>query len=406
MNIKAASRASGDAGGIAGAGRGAFPPDPFYVERNLHSWASARVVARGRDYYRQGRVSSLDSVEGGGLVARVAGSTHQPYRVEILFGRSGPPASRCDCPYNWEPLCKHAVAVLLAWQQAETGSQPQIDAVAQAPAADEASERENTLRELAVLEREDRRRRSIDEGLRVRRTPAGGPLGDYAVSSGDSARKKESYRVVVRDAQWLHASCGCVDFATNELGTCKHVECVKRYLGKEGLRRLAAVEGRSRRMSAYVSPRGTPRGAFDPAAEIRFHIPPGVGPAVRKSLASLLDAEGYLRPSEGAASARFKRLLGSAKGAAVDIDPAVSEIFRREDDKSRWLRRIEPLRKNPERNAAWRRSAGAMKVKLHPYQKEGILFAVAQRRAFIGDDMGLGKTMQAIGASLLLKELG
>lgn len=407
MNIKAASRASGDAGVTAGAGGGAVAPDPFYVERNLPSWASSGVVARGRDYYRQGRVSGLDLVEGGGLEARVAGSAGQPYRVEIGFARSGPPTSRCGCPYRWEPLCKHAVAVLIAWQQSETGTKPRLDAAPQAPAPDEASERESTLRELAVLESEDRRRRSIDEGLRVRRTPAGGPLGGYAVSSGDPARKaKKGYRVMVRDAGWLHASCGCVDFATNELGTCKHIECVKRYLGKEGLRRLSAAEGRSRRISSYLSPRGSEKGAFEPAAEIRFHVPPGVAPAVREALARLLDAEGRLRPSDGTAAACFKRLIGQARGAAVDIDPAVSEIFRREEDESRWLRRIESLKKNPQQDAAWRRSAGAMKVKLHPYQKEGILFAVAKRRAFIGDDMGLGKTMQAIGASLLLKELG
>ena len=92
MNIsKNAIRVSGGAGSTDGAARA---PDPFYVERNLRSWASSRVVSRGRDYYRQGRVSSLDSDAEGGIVAQVGGSTEQPYRVELRFARSGPPASR------------------------------------------------------------------------------------------------------------------------------------------------------------------------------------------------------------------------------------------------------------------------------------------------------------------------
>ncbi|NNN04807.1 MAG: hypothetical protein HKL90_02790, partial [Elusimicrobia bacterium] len=219
-------------------------------------------------------MSSLDSDEDNRLVARVAGNAEQPYRVEIRFARSGPPTARCGCPYDWEPLCKHAVAALLAWQQSETGSEPKLGGVASARAEDDPAERENTLRELAAIEREDRRKRAIEEGLRVRRTPAGGPLGDYAVTSGDPTRKTENYRVAVRDADWVHASCGCVDFMTNELGTCKHIECVRRYLGKEGARRLAAAAARSRRVSAYVSPRASDRLRFEAAEEIRFHVPP------------------------------------------------------------------------------------------------------------------------------------
>ena len=277
-----------------------------------------------------------------------------------------------------------------------------------APAPDETVAREDTLRELAAIEREDRRRRAVDEGLRVRRTPTGGPLGDYAVASGDPARKTESYRVVVRDADWIHASCGCVDFGANELGTCKHIECVRRYLGKEGARRLASAARRSRKAFAYVSPRVSDGNPFEPAGEIRFHVPPALRPGIDAHLDQALDADGYLRSNGDAPpAARFEMLLGRLKGvAAVDVDPGIAVIFRREDEKARWRRRVSAIGRKPEQDAAWRRSVGSMKVKLHPYQKEGILFAVAKRRAFLGDDMGLGKTMQAIGAALLLKELG
>ncbi|MBI5597919.1 MAG: hypothetical protein HY928_17685 [Elusimicrobia bacterium] len=176
MNIsKRAIRASDDARGSGGVGGAARAPDPFYVERNLRAWASSRVISKGRDYYRQGRVSSLDSDEEGGIVAQVGGSTEQPYRVELRFARSGPPASRCSCPYNWEPLCKHAVAALIAWQQAETGSEPELGASSNVPAPDEAEGRKDTLRELAAIEREDRRRRLREPAARRPRSSPAAP---------------------------------------------------------------------------------------------------------------------------------------------------------------------------------------------------------------------------------------
>jgi len=38
------------------------------------------------------------------------------YEVEISWRDDGSPDVSCTCPYDWEPLCKHAVAALLHWQ--------------------------------------------------------------------------------------------------------------------------------------------------------------------------------------------------------------------------------------------------------------------------------------------------
>lgn len=46
--------------------------------------------------------------------------------------------------------------------------------------------------------------------------------------------------------------------------------------------------------------------------------------------------------------------------------------------------------------------ADLLKVPLHPYQREGALFAARAGRCLIGDDMGLGKTVQAIAAAEIL----
>jgi SNF2 family DNA or RNA helicase len=46
--------------------------------------------------------------------------------------------------------------------------------------------------------------------------------------------------------------------------------------------------------------------------------------------------------------------------------------------------------------------ARLLKEPLHPYQREGALFAARAGRCLIGDDMGLGKTVQAIAAAEIL----
>lgn len=383
--------------------------DCFRVEKNLRSWASTRVISRGRDYYRRGRVLALETDTEGAIAAQVEGTLDAPYRVDIRFDRFGLPVARCSCPFKWEPLCKHAVAVLIAWQQEETGSEPKLGTLPDdGQADDEPAARERHLQELAAIETAERRARCGEQGLRVLRTPSPGPLGNYAVSSGNPALKDRVYRVVVRDELWRHASCGCVDFLANELGTCKHIESVRRYLGKEGAKRLCAAAQRCRRISAYLAPRESHRQLFEPSEEIRFHVPPALQDSLPSWFAQKLDGDGYLRDDRAKSGGlraleQLLKRLTAKEGLATAADPALLRALHAEDEARRWEQDIDALGEN---SAAWRTSIGKLGVSLHPYQREGILFAVKKRRAFIGDDMGLGKTVQAIGAALLLKELG
>ncbi|OIO07738.1 MAG: hypothetical protein AUJ52_09540 [Elusimicrobia bacterium CG1_02_63_36] len=385
--------------------------DPFSVDDNLHAWASRRVLARGTRYYRDGRVVSLDS-DGREIRAEVRGETQRPYQVEIHFDACSLPQARCSCPFDWEPMCKHAVAALLAWQQAETGSEPDLGEPP--PAADEPlaprdpEEREGYLRELAERERKEREARSMEQGLRIVACPKG-LLGAYRVASGDHDRGPSAYRVIVRDAAFAHASCECVDFRVNELGTCKHVERVKRALASRPKRRLLAdEERRSKTPSAYLGPRQTHRDLPGPTEAVRFHLPPGLG-AAASDVSRALDTEGFMRNGRDPVGQKrhFERLVRrlDRSGAPVRIDPAVRELLNEEARAHAWENRVERIAKSPPKSRDWRESAGRMRVRLHRYQREGILFAAKKRRAFIGDDMGLGKTVQAIGTALLLKRL-
>ncbi len=73
------------------------------------------VLGRGRRYFREGAVLSLDSGDGS-LRACVAGSRRQPYQVKIQEKGGGSLAIACTCPFAYDyGTCKHAVATLLAW---------------------------------------------------------------------------------------------------------------------------------------------------------------------------------------------------------------------------------------------------------------------------------------------------
>jgi uncharacterized Zn finger protein len=88
--------------------------EPFVVtEAMIHDLADPGVFARGRDYLRQGAVTSLARSEDR-ITARVVGSEIEPYRVRVRIGASGIEEADCTCPYEWGGICKHIVAVLLA----------------------------------------------------------------------------------------------------------------------------------------------------------------------------------------------------------------------------------------------------------------------------------------------------
>jgi uncharacterized Zn finger protein len=95
--------------------------DPFqaFTWADLQDWAGGRVVSRGRDYQRLGKVQELRRTQKGGLVADVRGG--KSYITQVYF-RKGKLESDCTCPYG--ARCKHAVAVILEYlEQTKKGTE-------------------------------------------------------------------------------------------------------------------------------------------------------------------------------------------------------------------------------------------------------------------------------------------
>jgi hypothetical protein len=83
----------------------------------LQSLATATVFSRGEEYFRAGSVGQITRTADK-FTAQVRGT--YPYKVQLTL-RAGGAGLKCDCPYDFEGICKHAVALGLAVLQ-EFGS--------------------------------------------------------------------------------------------------------------------------------------------------------------------------------------------------------------------------------------------------------------------------------------------
>lgn len=101
---------------------------------DLHDWAGAKIVNRGKSYVKH--VDQLSHTEDNTLVAWVTGN--ERYATSVRIDADGDFDEFCTCPYSWGP-CKHAVAVILAAAE-------HVKAKQTIPPLDEDSDLSQTLR--------------------------------------------------------------------------------------------------------------------------------------------------------------------------------------------------------------------------------------------------------------------
>ncbi len=215
-------------------------------------------------------------------------------------------------------------------------------------------------------------------------------FSEFRVSNPQS---KASYRVAIRGRSAGDSYCSCPDYATNELGTCKHIEFVLARLEKKRGAKAAFTRGwRPAFSEIYLR--------NDGGRAVHFRAGSDCPPALLNAAARLFDASrGGLLP-EGRFS-ELEHFLATSTGSGHELrayDDALDFIAGRRDA----ARRAEILDRQFPRGASDRKLAQLLKAPLYPYQADGALFAVRAGRALIGDEMGLGKTIQAIAAMEIL----
>ncbi|MBI4755518.1 MAG: DEAD/DEAH box helicase [Betaproteobacteria bacterium] len=205
-----------------------------------------------------------------------------------------------------------------------------------------------------------------------------------------------AYRVAIRGRRPGENYCSCPDFATNELGTCKHIEFT---LG--ALERRRGTQAALRR--GYRPPFSELYLRYGGARGVHFRSGSECPPQVLAAARALFDeAQDWRLPPQ-----RFGLLQGFTTAVAKTghelrcYDDALVFVAGVRDAQSR----EHALAKEFPQGAADPGLAKLLKVPLYPYQAEGALFAVQAGRCLIGDEMGLGKTIQAIAAAEILARL-
>jgi superfamily II DNA or RNA helicase len=204
---------------------------------------------------------------------------------------------------------------------------------------------------------------------------------------------KSSYRVAIRGLGPGGNFCSCPDYATSELGTCKHIEFALASLEKKRGARAAFARGyRPAFSELYLRNDGKRR--------VHFRAGTDCPPAVCEAAAGLFDAErdGMLPEARFGDIEPFMAMASKSGHEFHAYDDALDFLAGRRD--ADW--RASKLKQLFPRGAADPKLLALLRVPLFPYQAEGALFAARAGRALIGDDMGLGKTIQAIAVTEIL----
>ncbi len=204
---------------------------------------------------------------------------------------------------------------------------------------------------------------------------------------------KSSYRVAIRGLGPGGNFCSCPDYATGELGTCKHIEfTLARLERKRGAKAAFARGYRPAFSELYLR--------NDGKRSVHFRAGTDCPPALMRAAAALFDTKGNgLLPEERFGDLEPFMAMASKSGHEFrTYDDALDFLAGRRDAEQRKAKLAQLF----PRGAADPKLLALLKVPLYPYQGEGALFAARAGRVLIGDDMGLGKTIQAIAAMEIL----
>jgi len=214
-------------------------------------------------------------------------------------------------------------------------------------------------------------------------------FSEFAVTNPES---RSRYRVVIRGLNLGENFCSCPDYATNDLGTCKHIEFT--------LGRLEAQRGGKAALKRGFQPTFSEL-FLDYAGQRRVRLRPGsFSPDIlNRQARALFDATADMTLSPTAYD-RLDDFLKSAAARGHEIrcyEDALAFIAESRDTDTRHA----VLEKAYPKGAQSPALKNLLKVPLYAYQAEGALFAARAGRSLIGDEMGLGKTIQAIAAAEL-----
>lgn len=246
---------------------------------------------------------------------------------------------------------------------------------------------EEELIERALAERAERAK---SERMKVASADPAQPWTDYTVISEMSGK---TYRVALRslDAKSGVSYCSCPDFRTNTLGTCKHLMKVQKLVKRKFTPAQLKKPYRRKRIAVHLR--------YDGGTTLRVEAPAVLSDAVAELIQPLRD-----RAIEDVSDLLTKLQKLEGLGQSFHIYPDAEEFIQQRLHALRLRKKVTEIRRDPANHPL---RSELLKIKLLPYQLDGIAFVAGAGRAVLADDMGLGKTIQGVGAAeFLAREAG
>ncbi len=231
-----------------------------------------------------------------------------------------------------------------------------------------------------------RKKRALDENFTIRKKGKERIFTDYSVTSASSGK---TYRIAIGSLGIGGNYCSCPDFASNTLGTCKHVETVIDHIQKN-VPKKHSVKNVLKKAEIYLK--------YGQNLDVKIKLPADGSDELQRIKREYFDSNDIL-PKERFST--FRRLMSEVEKLDdnVIIYSDAIEYVERELERQHDLKEEQHMLKKQDEGTL---VLNLVKAKLYPYQQRGVLFAAFRGRTIIGDDMGLGKTVQAIAASQLL----
>ena len=232
--------------------------------------------------------------------------------------------------------------------------------------------------------------RAQKDKIKIKSSDTSTPYADYSVTNHTTGK---SYKVAFRGFDFGVSYCSCPDFKVNNLGICKHLISVEKYVQRIfGKKNILSNPYLRKRLSVGLN-------YLDDNPILKLYPPVDF-----KKYADFAILSKYLNES-----------IDDYKTFAMDINDAIDagDIIHIHPDAEKFInkqlfnKRIYEVTKNIRENLETHPlRTGLLNAELRAYQLDGIAFAVEKGRAILADDMGLGKTIQGVGvAELLAREV-
>lgn len=343
----------------------------LFDNEQIKALAEPAVVRAGLRHFKDNRVTGLDW-ESEQLWAEVEDEeAEEMLSLELGYDADGNLQTNCACGTDPDRPCTHALAALFAYG-ARSGATGEIAGAV----------------ESAIDERAKRGRSEVD----VKHLSGELWFGTWSARSiASSTHFPVSYRVHVRSLHRRANYCTCPDFATNQLGTCKHVEAVLHRIRKgRGFEKIRDLPPPS--PYVYLD------WEADDAPKVRLHRPALLDPSLAGLLDDFFDGAGSFQRRMPEDFLRFADLI--AERGDLDLgEDALGHARHLAETAARQVR----AREIGDRIRSTGGRLPGINARLYPYQVDGVAFFVGNGRALLADDMGLGKTLQAIAAATWLQ---